>query len=157
VLPGKCSSVSLSYTPYELSRRTHGPYNFPLRIYTGLNTEEQQNAYPLRSLQILIIIIISGSTVLARTLAASHRRFRNLIKTLGGTSDQPVAKASTYTGQSNTETQRNIHASSGIRTHDPSNEAAKTYALDRRPPGQAFKYIRSTKIKGKTIVNIYIL
>jgi hypothetical protein len=29
-----------------------------------------------------IIIIISGSTVLVRPLAASHRRFRNLIKTL---------------------------------------------------------------------------
>jgi hypothetical protein len=28
---------------------------------------------------------ISGSTVLLRTLAASHRRFRNLIKTLGRT------------------------------------------------------------------------
>jgi hypothetical protein len=32
---------------------------------------------------IIIIIIISGSTVLVRTLAASHRRFRNLIKTHG--------------------------------------------------------------------------
>jgi hypothetical protein len=32
-----------------------------------------------------ITIIISGSTVLVRTLAASHRRFRNLIKTHGRT------------------------------------------------------------------------
>jgi hypothetical protein len=31
------------------------------------------------------IIIISGSAVLVRTLAASHWRFRNLIKTLGRT------------------------------------------------------------------------
>jgi hypothetical protein len=30
----------------------------------------------------VIIIIISGSTVLVRTLTASHRRFRNLIKLL---------------------------------------------------------------------------
>jgi hypothetical protein len=28
-------------------------------------------------------------------------------------------------------TRTNTHASSGIRTHDPSNQAAKTYALDR--------------------------
>jgi hypothetical protein len=33
----------------------------------------------------VIIIIISGSIALVRTLAASHRRFRNLIKTLGKT------------------------------------------------------------------------
>jgi hypothetical protein len=33
----------------------------------------------------LIIIIISGSTVFVSTLAASHRRFRNLIKPLGRT------------------------------------------------------------------------
>jgi hypothetical protein len=38
--------------------------------------------YPL---VIVIIIIISGSTVLVRTLAASHWRFCNLIKTLGRT------------------------------------------------------------------------
>jgi hypothetical protein len=34
---------------------------------------------------ISIIIIISNSTVLARTLSASHMRFRYLIKTLGRT------------------------------------------------------------------------
>jgi hypothetical protein len=34
---------------------------------------------------IIIIIIISGSTVLVRTLAVSHRRFRNLKKALGRT------------------------------------------------------------------------
>jgi hypothetical protein len=33
----------------------------------------------------MMMIIISGSTVLVRTLAASHWRFRNLIKTLGMT------------------------------------------------------------------------
>jgi hypothetical protein len=41
-------------------------------------------------------------------------------------------KASTYTGQHNTERQgTNIHALSGIRTHDPSNKPAKTHASDR--------------------------
>jgi hypothetical protein len=52
------------------------------------------------------------------------------------TSDQPVAKASTYRGQHNTETQRqtNIRAPSGIRTKEPSNPATKTYALHRAAP-----------------------
>jgi hypothetical protein len=46
------------------------------------------------------------------------------------TSDQPVAEASTYTGQHNIETQeRNIHSLSGIRTRDPRNQAA----ADLRP------------------------
>jgi hypothetical protein len=34
---------------------------------------------------LIIVIIISGSTDLARTSAASHRRFHNLIKTLNRT------------------------------------------------------------------------
>jgi hypothetical protein len=44
-----------------------------------------------------------------RTLAASHRSFRNLIKTFLGflwISYQSVAKAPTYAGQHNTDTQR---------------------------------------------------
>jgi hypothetical protein len=41
-------------------------------------------------------------------------------------------KASTYTGQHNTERQgTNIHALSGIQTHDPSNRPTKTHASDR--------------------------
>jgi hypothetical protein len=54
--------------------------------------------------EVHIIIIIIGPTVLVRTLAASHRRFRNLFwHTVGllWTSDQPAAEASTYTGQRN--------------------------------------------------------
>jgi hypothetical protein len=39
----------------------------------------------MRELVVVFIIIISGSTVLVRTLATSHRRFRNLIKILGRT------------------------------------------------------------------------
>jgi hypothetical protein len=47
------------------------------------------------------------------------------------TSDQPVVEASTYTGQHNIQTQEtNI---SGIRTCDPSNEAAADLRL--RPRG----------------------
>jgi hypothetical protein len=78
------------------------------------------------------LIIIIGCRVLIRTFTASHRKFRNHDKTLGRTlwtSDQPVAKASTCTGQHNTKT--NMYASSGIGTHDPSNAEAKTWDLDR--------------------------
>jgi hypothetical protein len=42
--------------------------------------------------QVIITVIISGSTVLVRTLTTSHRRFRNLDEALGRTlwtSDQP--------------------------------------------------------------------
>jgi hypothetical protein len=50
------------------------------------------------------------------------------------TSDQPVAEASTYTGQHNIETQEtNIRALSGIRARDPSNQAAADLRL--RPRG----------------------
>jgi hypothetical protein len=42
------------------------------------------------------------------------------------TSDKPVAEASTYTEQRNIYTQQtNIHALSGIRTHNSSNEACR--------------------------------
>jgi hypothetical protein len=50
--------------------------------------------------------------------------------------DQLVAKASTDTGQHNLQTQEtNVHAPTGIRTRDPSNQAAKTYALDGAATG----------------------
>jgi hypothetical protein len=49
-------------------------------------------------------------------------------------SDQPVAEASTYTGQHNIETQEtNIPALSGMRARDPSNQAALDLRL--RPRG----------------------
>jgi hypothetical protein len=49
------------------------------------------------------------------------------------TSDQLVAEASTYTGQHIIETQEtNIHALSGIRTRDLSNQAAADLRLRRR-------------------------
>jgi hypothetical protein len=50
------------------------------------------------------------------------------------TSDQPVAETSTYTGQHNIQKQEtNIHAPSGIRARDPSNQAAAHLHL--RPRG----------------------
>jgi hypothetical protein len=83
------------------------------------------------------IIIIIGSIVL-RNLAASHRRFRNLFKApgkipLGESSARRKGLCLNRKQHRNTKT--NIHASSGIRTHDPSNQAAKTYALDTSAAG----------------------
>jgi hypothetical protein len=81
---------------------------------------------------------ISGSTILVRTLATSHQRFRNLFRHLVGllwTSDRPVAKASTYTGQHTTQKDEDTHALSGIRTHDLSVQAIKAYASDRAATG----------------------
>jgi hypothetical protein len=69
--------------------------------------------------------------------------FRHLLGLLW-TSDQPVAKASTYTGQHNIYTKTNIHASSGIRTRDPSNQAAKIYT--ERPQGLAVSLIQTIKV-----------
>jgi hypothetical protein len=91
----------------------------------------------------LFIIIVSGSTVLVRTLAASHRRSRNRIKTLGRTSldERLVCDKGLYlhrtTKHRNTRT--NIHASSGIRAHDSTNQEAKTYALDNAATGTGIK------------------
>jgi hypothetical protein len=55
------------------------------------------------------------------------------------TSDQPVSETSTCTGQHNIETQvTNIHALSGIRTLDTSNQAAADLRL--RPRGYRLAY-----------------
>jgi hypothetical protein len=45
------------------------------------------------------------------------------------TSDQPVAEASTYTRHHDKKQETNIHALSGIRTRDPSNQAAADLRL----------------------------
>jgi hypothetical protein len=69
------------------------------------------------------------------------------------TSDQPVAEACTYTGKHNIYTQEtNIHAQSGIRTRDPSNQAAADLCLrmrghwDRQPITSHRNYFRDTII-----------
>jgi hypothetical protein len=51
------------------------------------------------------------------------------------TSDLPVAKACIYTGQQNRKTKTNIHALSGIRTHDFRVQAIKAFVWDMRPLG----------------------
>jgi hypothetical protein len=83
-------------------------------------------------------------------LAASH------LVGLLWTSDQPVAKASAYTRQYNIETQRqNIHASSRIRTHDPGNEAVKTYALGHEATGTGLEKQEGISSKLKLDGNIH--
>jgi hypothetical protein len=56
------------------------------------------------------------------------------------TSDQPVSETSTCTGQHNIETQEtNVHALRGIRTRDPSNQAAADLRL--RPRGYRGRHL----------------
>jgi hypothetical protein len=85
------------------------------------------------------LYIISGSTDLVMTLATSLRRFGDPIKTRGRIDlDEWSARRKVLCPQRTTQlwnTKTNIHASSGIRTHDPSNQTAKTYALDRAATG----------------------
>jgi hypothetical protein len=83
----------------------------------------------------VMMMIISGSTVLVRTLAASRRRFRNLIKTLGRIplDEWSARRRGLYlhrkTQHINTRT--NIHALSGIRTYDLSVQAIKPQTARR--------------------------
>jgi hypothetical protein len=77
------------------------------------------------------------------------------------TSDQPVAEISTCTGQHNIETQQtNIHAFSGIRTRDPSNQAAADLRL--RPRGYRGRHTKIMNIKcrvtwSKQLVDIFTI
>jgi hypothetical protein len=65
-------------------------------------------------------------------LPSAWSYFRHTVGLLW-TSDQPVSETSTFTGQHNIETQEtNIHALSGIRNRDPSNQTAADLRLRRR-------------------------
>jgi hypothetical protein len=57
--------------------------------------------------------------------------------------------------QDNTKrnTRKNLHASSGIRTHNPNNQAAKTYALDRAVTGTGPCFIGNKKFNKSCIFN----
>jgi hypothetical protein len=87
----------------------------------------------------------SGPTVLAMTLAASHGSFlsifRHLIEFLWK-SDQPVAKASIYTGQHNTET-RGQHICLK-RNSNPRSQPASEQGLHLRPGGHWDRHIMYT-------------
>jgi hypothetical protein len=78
----------------------------------------------------------SSVAVFVRTLAASHQRLRNLVKTLGRTPlDKWSARRKGLSQHRTTQhrnTKTNIYASSRIQTHDPSNQAEN---LRLRPRG----------------------
>jgi hypothetical protein len=80
-------------------------------------------------MMMMMMMMISVSIVLVRTGRGFLIFLRHLVGLLW-TSDQ-----SRRQGLDLHRTKTNIHASSGIRTHDPSNQAAKTYALDRTATG----------------------
>jgi hypothetical protein len=85
------------------------------------------------------VLLLRGSTVLERTLAALHTGvvtllFVQLVDLLW-TSYQPVAKASTYKGQ-----HKKMHASSGIQTHDLCVQAIEAYASDRAATGSGTQW-----------------
>jgi hypothetical protein len=79
-------------------------------------------------------IYFCGSTVIIRTRASSHMRFLELFKhTVGllGRVISPSQGLYLHRTTQHRNTRTNIHALSGIRTHDPSNQPAKTHASDR--------------------------
>jgi hypothetical protein len=82
-----------------------------------------------------------GSTILERTLAASHTTgflilFRRVVGLLWK-SDQPVTETSTYIGQHNTETQRQTSMTqAGLEPMIPATKRPRpTYDLDRAVTG----------------------
>jgi hypothetical protein len=80
-------------------------------------------------MMMMMIIIISGSKVLVKTLVASHQRFRNPIDTWQDSFGRVISQSQRPLPTQEKHTKTNIHASSGIGNHDPSNQAVKTYAL----------------------------
>jgi hypothetical protein len=77
--------------------------------------------------------LISGSTVFLRTLPLHTGGIVIYLHIVGllWTSDQPFAKASTSAGQHNTKKRTNNNFLSGIRNHDLSVQAIKSFAADR--------------------------
>jgi hypothetical protein len=108
----------------------HNLYGKKLRMFASFyNTMIRKCSY-----WTFIIIIVSGSTVLVRALAPSHRRFRNLIKTFCRTTlaEWSARRKGLYLHKTrkHINTKTNIQALSVIRTHDPSNQTTETYAID---------------------------
>jgi hypothetical protein len=99
---------------------------------------------------IIIIIIISGST-LVRTLVASHWKFRNPVKTHGRTPlDERSAHRKGFYPHRTTQ-QTNIHALSGIRNRDPSNQEAADLRL--RPRGHQDRTSDYTMSNYRILIN----
>jgi hypothetical protein len=83
---------------------------------------------------VLLFIYFCGSTVLIRTRASLHMRFLELFRHMVGLLGRVISPSQglyLHRITQHRKTRANIHALSGIRTHDPSNQPAKTHASDR--------------------------
>jgi hypothetical protein len=76
-----------------------------------------------------VLVVQDGPLASLFAVSWSHT-YRHTVGLLW-TSDQPIAEASTYTGQQYINKKTNIHAPSGIRTRDPNNQAAADLWLRR--------------------------
>jgi hypothetical protein len=75
-----------------------------------------------------------GSTVLLDPGRLTYSRFLELFRHMVGLLGRVISPSQGLYLHSTTQhkkTRTNIHALSGIRTHDPSNQSAKTHASDR--------------------------
>jgi hypothetical protein len=103
-----------------------------LQIYLRWNIRTDEQAWLT---YFVYSVFCSGSTFLGeprapRVVDVSKRCFRHLAGLFGREVSQSHDLYLHITAQ-HTKTRTNIHALSGIRTHDPSLQAAKSQALDR--------------------------
>jgi hypothetical protein len=130
------------------------PLNTGFTVYTLFCCLLNQSATDVGSKLFTFIIIFSGSRALVRTSVASHWRFRTLFRhllVLHWTSHQPVAKASTYTGQHNVETQRQTFIlRAGFEPMIPVTKRQRPTPYITRPPGQASNYLLSSSLSSSS-------
>jgi hypothetical protein len=91
------------------------------------------------------IIFFSGSTDLHWTFTASHvggflELFRHMVGLLGRVIS-PSQGLYLHRTTQHKKTRTNIHALSGIRTHDSSNQPTKTHASDRTATVTGMSYL----------------
>jgi hypothetical protein len=73
-----------------------------------------------------------GSTVLLDPGRLTYRRFLELFRRMVGLLGRVISPSQgLYSHRTTQHRKTNIHALSGIQTHDPSNQPAKTHASDR--------------------------
>jgi hypothetical protein len=102
----------------------------------------------VKNIAVIIIYYFCGSTVLIRTRASSHMRFLKLFRHMVGLLGRVIRTSQglyLHTTTQHRKTLTNIHALSGIRTHDSSNQPAKAHASDRTAIVTDIKTITQTK------------
>jgi hypothetical protein len=83
---------------------------------------------------IIWILFFCGSIVLLDPARLTYRRFLELFRHMVGLLGRVISPSQglyLHRTTQHRKTQTNIHALSGSRTHDPSNQPAKTHASDR--------------------------